>query len=180
MNIKDHKTELRKRMLQERDAFLLSDKNQFDAAICEKLKTLIQQRKPKTVHSYLPMGSEVNVLPVLQYLLAQKITVVCPKSLPKGKMENRILHSLDELENGIFGTKHPATEIVHEDAIDMFIVPGLAFDKSGNRIGYGAGYYDQFFARHPHGYKVGVCYPFQICKNLPHEEYDVIMDEVVG
>jgi len=150
----------------------------MDLTICEKLEELIEQRSAKVVHSYLPMGSEIDVYPLLEKLLTVGITVITPKSLKGRKIRNLALHSLQELEDGIFGTKHPAHDEEYTGPIDLFIIPGLAFDKRGYRIGYGAGYYDNFLPSHT-GHKAGVCYSFQLVEQVLVEAHDIPMDIVV-
>jgi 5-formyltetrahydrofolate cyclo-ligase len=179
MHEKEIKADLRKRLLAKRDDLPMNYKVMLDKAIIAKLEALIEERQPKVVHSYLPFGGEIDINPLLQKLLDNKVTVVCPKSLPKRELENLVLRSLTELEEGRFGTKHPAGGEVYTGPIDMFIVPGIGFDPQNYRLGYGAGYYDKFFAEHPKGYKVGICYPFQLIDHLPVEAHDVPLNTVL-
>lgn len=166
-------------MLRMRDHQDPEQKKLHDEKIVNQLTTLLDQRLPGSVHCYLPIGSEVDIMPVIDSLLFSRVTVVCPKSLAKRKMDNLILKSLRELEDGIFGTKHPAGAERFKDFYDLIIVPGLAFDRLGNRIGYGAGYYDTFLQQHPEALKVGVAYPFQLVDEIPVEEHDVQLDKVI-
>ena len=71
---------------------------------------------------------------------------------------------------------------VHTGRVDMIIVPGMAFDRSGNRLGRGKGFYDRFFSTSPGkaGLKVGVCFGFQLFDSLPAEQHDVKMDIVIA
>ena len=63
--------------------------------------------------------------------------------------------------------------------IDLVIVPGVAFDRDGNRLGRGKGYYDRLLPRIPSAYKVGICFPFQIVEEVPAEPFDIRMDEII-
>ena len=63
--------------------------------------------------------------------------------------------------------------------IDLVIVPGVAFDRDGNRLGRGKGYYDRLLPRIPSAYKVGICFPFQIIEEVPAEPFDIRMDEII-
>ncbi len=165
-------------MLAQRESLDVILKTRLDLAICSKLDELIRVRDARVVHSFLPMGSEIDIYPLLEKLLSIGITVITPKSLKGRKLKNLALHSLSELEDGIFGTRHPAHDEEYTGNIDLFIIPGLAFDKRHYRLGYGAGYYDNFLFSHP-GYKVGICYPFQLVDELPVEPHDVKIDELV-
>jgi 5-formyltetrahydrofolate cyclo-ligase len=179
MTNKEKKIELRKTLLAKRDELALNYKAILDKAVIAKLEAIISERRPKVIHSYLPFDGEIDILPLLQTLLDEKITVVCPRALPKRELQNLVLHSLSELEEGRFGTKHPANSTVYTGDIDMFIVPGVGFSEGGYRLGYGAGYYDTFFGSYPRGFKVGVCYQFQVISDLPIEAHDVPLDTVV-
>ena len=173
------KKDIRTQMLQLRDAFAQEVKAKADKAICDKLMALAEIHNARVVHTYLPMGSEVDVWPAIHHLHARGVTIVTPKALRKGKTEHWVLTDVNALEEGIFGTRHPANSYMHEGDIDFFIVPGLAFSKDNYRIGYGGGYYDIFLKEHPTAYKAGVCYPFQILNEIPVEAHDVQLDEVI-
>lgn len=173
------KQKLRQEMRQHRAELDHETKKKLDAALIHKLEELIKKRLPKRVHCYLPMGSEADIYPVVDFMLRSGITVVTPKSLPKRKLEHLVLKSVHELEDGLFGTKHPAEGRPFGGSYDLILVPGLAFDGQGHRLGYGGGYYDSFLKDHSSAYKVGVAYPFQMVDSLPAEAHDVRLDEVV-
>ena len=103
------KKELRKAMLEKRAALKPALKLEMDEKINQQLFDLIEARRAKIVHSYLPMGAEINVLPLLQKLLDVGIKVICPKTLPKRELEHRVLKSLDKLEEGIMNIQGPMT-----------------------------------------------------------------------
>ena len=63
--------------------------------------------------------------------------------------------------------------------LSIVLVPGMAFDKQGHRLGRGKGYYDSLHSRVPNIYKIGVCFPFQMLESIPSESTDVVMDEVI-
>ena len=174
-----NKSNLRKQMRFKRNSLDPTNKMLLDGLICEKLMNIILERKSLAVHTYLPMDSEIDLLPVIEILLHKSITVVCPKTLPNRKLENRILVSLNELEDGPMKTQHPQAENVYTGTYDLIIVPGLAFDKSNYRLGYGGGYYDDFLCQHPEALKVGVFYDFQKVDAVPREAHDLDLDVIV-
>ena len=173
------KKELRKEMFSKRALLKPSLKLDMDENINQQLFDIIIAEKAQVVHSYLPMGAEVYVFPLIQKLLDLGITVVCPKTLPKRKLEHRVLKSLDELEEGIMKTFHPKEPEVYEGQCDMIIIPGLAFDSNKFRVGYGGGYYDGFLANQPQALKVGVFYSFQEVERVPKEAHDLSLDLIV-
>ncbi len=179
MDNKERKAEIRKTILEKRDRLSIAEKLQLDEQLCQKIEALIYEKGAKIIHTYLPFGSEPDIRPLLQRLLDKNYTIICPKALPKRNLQNLVLTSLGELEEGRYGTQHPSSGIVHTSDIDFFIVPGVSFNNSNHRLGYGAGYYDTFFAANPKGYKLGVCYPFQFMGDFPIEAHDVPLDTVL-
>lgn len=166
-------------MLAERDALDPAVKAKMDTELTQKVTAYITEHSIKVIHSYISMGSEINLFPLLQYLLDSGITIATPQSLPGRKMQNLLLNSLKELEKGIYGTSHPADSNEYTGKYDMILVPGLAFNKEGFRLGYGAGYYDTFLINHPNAKKVGICYPFQIVADIPTEPHDIRLDKII-
>jgi len=179
MEIIEQKKALRNFMLKSRLNFSTEEKASYDKVICEQLEQKIIDQKAKIVHAYIPMGAEIDIKPLLENLIAKGITVVTPKTLPKPIMENRILTSFDELEKGVFGTSHPASPIEYKGTFDFIIIPGLAFDKNNYRLGYGGGYYDTFLAQHPKAFKQGIFYPFQEVPEVPKENHDIQLDDIM-
>jgi len=166
-------------MLTQRTELDPTQKEAWDQTICNILWEMISERQYQTIHCYLPMQTEVDIVPLIQWMLATNLTVVTPKTLPDRKLQHLVLRSLDELEWGVFGTSHPAKAQTFSATYDLIIVPGLAFDKANYRLGYGGGYYDAFLAQHPDAYKVGIGYPFQLVEQVPIAEHDVVLDEVL-
>lgn len=179
MNILEQKKELRKTKLIERAQLNSSFKKKYDLWICQQLGQLIEVKNYKTIHAYLPMGKEINITPLLENLLSKGITVVTPKTLPKRKLENRVLTSLTDIEKGVFGTTHPANPEEYTGTFDLIIIPGLAFDDNNYRLGYGGGYYDNFLINHPEAYKLGIFYPEQKVEQVPTEAHDIRLDEIL-
>lgn len=180
MEPREMKIAIRKQMISERDKMPTWLKIKTDNNICDRIMQKIIAQNAQIIHSYLPLGSEINITPLLEELLKKNYTVVCPKSLPRRTIRNLILRSTAELEEGRFGTKHPIGDYEYTGEIDFYIVPGLAFDKNGYRIGYGSGYYDTYFSAHSIGFKLGICYPFQILKDLPIEPHDINLNEIIS
>ena len=178
MNNVQPKNELRKQMLIKRKMLNGIYKNEYDSFICNYLWNIIVKKEYKNIHCYIPMDTEINLIPLIKKMLIYRMTVITPKALSGGRMENLILDSLEDLENGIFGTKHPKNGKQFTGKYDLIIVPGLAFTTDNWRLGYGGGYYDRFLINYPGTYKIGICYPFQRLQQIPLEEHDVQLDEV--
>ena len=81
---------------------------------------------------------------------------------------------------GVYGIEEPTGEAFTDyAAIDFIVVPGVAFDAKGNRLGRGKGYYDRLLPRIPSAYKAGICFPFQLVEEVPAESFDVRMDIII-
>jgi 5-formyltetrahydrofolate cyclo-ligase len=179
MTIPEQKKELRKQMHSKRVEISQSDKKQYDSWICEELFKIIKENYFKTIHCYLPMGTEIDIFPLIEILLQENLTVVTPKTLPKRKLKHLVLKSLNELEDGVYGTQYPAGGNEFSGEYDLIITPGLAFDASNYRLGYGGGYYDNFMVQYPSARKVGIFYPFQEVDIIPIENHDLKLDEIL-
>jgi len=101
----------------------------------------------------------------------------------KKTMAHALIESLDGLVDGPWGLVRPdpakATLLEKQEEIDLVVVPGIAFDRRGHRIGFGGGFYDRFLAN-VQVVKVGLCYDDLILQEIPNEPHDVPMDIVVA
>ncbi|GEM_PF-133616 len=173
------KKALRQQMLALRDAMDPTMHATQSAAIRNELRALIRERKVRVLHSFLPMSSEVDLYPLLDELLAEGIAIYAPKTLKGRVLENYRYQGQEQLVPGVFGTRHPAGDEPYTGSYDMILVPGLAFTAKGDRLGYGAGYYDTFLKQHPSAYAVAVCFPLQVVAALPVEAHDHPVELVV-
>lgn len=95
-------------------------------------------------------------------------------------LELRIYTGPKDMAIGAYGIDEPTGELFTDyAAIDFIAVPGVAFDRSGNRLGRGKGYYDRLLPRIPSAYKAGICFPFQLVEEVPAEAFDIRMDKVI-
>lgn len=175
----DLKTSLRKDMIQKRDQLNDLERNKEELFINQELMKIVQKTEISSVHTFLPMGSELNIYPFIQDCLNKNITVVVPKILQKPMLQHLILHSLDELKDGSFHTRYPTEEIPYQGLYNLIVVPGLAFDKAFNRLGYGGGYYDNFLKNNLPTFTLGVCFSFQFIDMVPIEPHDIKLNGVL-
>ena len=153
----------------------------MSAAIVEHLGSLITHHSSLiTILAYWPLPDEVDIRPLLDQLVAEGKTVLLPKVTGPETMELRRYTSSADLAEGAFHIMEPVGEPFTDYAqIDVALVPGMAFDAAGHRLGRGKGYYDRFLAPRPHIYKIGVCFPFQRVGTVPVDDHDVMMDVVL-
>lgn len=83
-----------------------------------------------------------------------------------------------EMQEGDFHILEPKNK-PYVGSLDLIVVPGMAFDRDGHRLGRGRGYYDRFLAAYPHIYKIGVCFDFQKVEEVPTDDFDIAVDEVI-
>ena len=128
---------------------------------------------------YAPIHHEVETSAVATAALAAGKTLLYP-AVAGSDLQFRRVHGLDELVPGRYGIPEPVGEDWDPQAADLIIVPGVAFDQSGRRIGYGKGYYDKSLHRlEGDGRLVGFCYDFQLFEEIVGEPHDVTMDLIV-
>ena len=136
-------------------------------------------RNAKTIYGYLPYNQEVRTIPILEQALRDGKKVAVPK-VYGDTMKFIYLEDLSQVGKGYAGIPEPiADEPVAEDPSALVLMPGLAFTKNGDRMGYGGGFYDRFLAEEPNHPTVALCYDFQMVENLPTEEYDIPVDLVL-
>lgn len=167
-------------MLNSRSKILPEAKKKYDQWICETLYNIINEWDYQVIHTFLPMNDEIDIFPLIDSLIEDGRIVIAPRTLTNRKLEHLVLVSIHQLEEGLYGTKHPAKSIEYVGNIDLIITPGLAFDFKGNRLGYGGGYYDTFLSGHTQSHKIGVAYPFQRMKSIPLDRHDLPVNEVIS
>jgi 5-formyltetrahydrofolate cyclo-ligase len=96
------------------------------------------------------------------------------------ELELRRFSSPNDLQVGAYNIQEPVGECFNDfSAIELVVVPGMAFDKQGHRLGRGKGYYDRLLPKLTNAYKLGVCFPYQYIEEVPTDEHDIRMDEVL-
>lgn len=159
------------------------DKKLKDEIIFEKIIYDIAFIKAKTVFIFVSFKSEVDTHKLIKYALASGKTVCVPKVNNINKtMEAIKINSFDEMRKSDYDILEPVLEEnkINPEIIDLVIVPGLAFDKNGGRVGYGGGYYDKFFTSgNIKAYKIGLAYSFQVVYEVPVNEHDVLLDGII-
>ncbi len=159
------------------------DRTAASTSICDQLKQLIVEHDPPAVLGFLPLSDEPDIRPVLQLLLDQQRTVAVPRILDAGHMEPARLLSLDveHLDRDTHGVLTPKSlEPVAMDSIGLILIPGVAFDLDGGRLGRGGGYYDRFLSRIQHPViTVGCCFQCQIFSRIETGPQDVPVSKVL-
>lgn len=136
-------------------------------------------KNAKTIYGYLPYNQEVRTVPMLEQALRDGKRVAVPK-VYGDEMKFLYLDDLTKVSKGYAGIPEPiADEPVADDETALVLMPGLAFDPAGHRIGYGGGFYDKFLAAEPNHPTLALCYEFQMLPELHTEEHDIPVDTVL-
>lgn len=142
----------------------------------------------RTIMCYLSFGQEVDTKMIIDECYKQKKTILIPIILKKEDgttyMEaSQLLDPLSDLAPGTMGILEPKSNSIRirdPKIIDLVIIPGLAFDKKGNRLGYGAGYYDYFLERLREDCKqIALTFSFQLIDNIPTQEHDKKISNII-
>lgn len=150
-------------------------------ALLDRLKPELVEAEG-TIFAFASMPSELSTWPTLEWLWEQDI----PVALPRVRDHVMSFHAIAgpwELERGVFGILQPPASAPRRSPSEasLIIVPGLAFTRSGLRLGRGGGYYDRFLSVRPPGSRaVGVCLDLQVYDELPVQERDMPVDALVA
>lgn len=174
------KEELRRLVRSQKRMYSAPQLQAMSAEAVARLMALPQMAAAKTVMLYYSLPDEVSTHELADRLVERGKVVVLPVVTGPAEMELRRYRSADYLSMGAFGIMEPTGEPFTSLAeIDLAVVPGMAFDTRGNRLGRGKGYYDRFLSQLPQATKVGLCFPFQKFPGVPTDENDVRMDLVI-
>lgn len=174
------KRALRREILAARDLLSAEDVADRSIRIFDHLKSLPELRSAKTVHLFVSFGTEVDTGPIFRALWRQGARTVAPRVLPRQRLEHRVVSGPDDLEPGFRSIPEPRVTcpLVSPAEIDLVLLPGVAFDPSGGRLGYGGGYYDRFLLACP-APRVALAFSLQIVEAVPREPHDLRADVVV-
>ena len=136
-------------------------------------------RSAKTVYGYMPYNQEVRTVPMLEQALRDGKKVAVPKCYGS-EMKFIYLDDLTQVEKGYANIPEPIADgPIADDETALVLMPGLAFDPQGHRIGYGGGFYDKFLSAEPNHPTLALCYEFQMLPALETEAHDIPVDYVL-
>ena len=179
-----NKKELRRHLLTVRSRLSSEYKKECSDIISGKVIQQSEYQEAKTVMFYMPVRGEVDVLPAFQAALLSGKRVILPKTEKEEKsIRCYEVKGLKDLEKGAYGILEPEESKCREigfQEVDLVIVPGVGFDVSGFRLGYGGGYYDRLLSRSPGVSRMGVAYDEQIVADVMPEPHDSMMDCLIS
>lgn len=192
-----NKAELRAAVLKKRDELTTGVAEARSRALCERLAALDVLEPYRAIAAYAPIRNEIDAGAYLaNRLVANPDTqLYFPRVSGQSELDFVPVASLDELSPGAFGVPEPEGEPASVSEIELFLVPGVAFDRQGRRLGFGRGFYDRALAQaiqthatrgradleppRPTPVLVGICYEWQLIEGqIPVEPHDISMDVI--
>ena len=177
------KKQLRKKYIDLRNIIL--DKELKSEIIEKRILQNEYFKNSRIISFYVSLPNEVGTIKLINESLELGKIVVVPKVINKSDMNFYKINSLDDLtcisRYNIREPKDIKNNIVLPNLIDLFIVPGICFDKNKNRLGYGCGYYDRYLMKCPNSYKIGIAFNDQILLSdyIKSEDTDIKLDEII-
>jgi 5-formyltetrahydrofolate cyclo-ligase len=153
----------------------------FSAAICERLEQQQAWHSARRVLLFASLPDEPDISELSSRALAAGRTVLLPRfDSATGKYVASVMESTADLVRGRYGVLEPAAGCSHMplNQLDFILVPGVAFDFIGRRLGRGKGFYDRLLSE-VRGHKCGVCYDLQVVGQLPEEPHDIRLDSIL-
>ena len=179
-NLETNKKTNRRNTLTKRNALTHDEMDKMSQLIFERLIGMEEYELCGDILVYASFGSEVITDKIIDHALVMDKNVYLPR-VNGDDMDFYMIASRDELEEGSWHIPEPtpdACNLFNSNANALVIMPLVAFDRKGDRIGYGKGYYDRFLSKHLTGTKIGLAYSLQECE-IKSEETDIKMDYIV-
>ena len=174
-----NKKELRAMIREKKRAMTPAEIENKSAELGRLLRQTEAYRDAKTIYGYLPYNQEVRTTPMLEQALADGKRIAVPKCYGD-EMRFIFMEDLSLVEKGYANIPEPVADgPIADDETALVLMPGLAFDREGHRIGYGGGFYDKFLAAEPGHPTLALCYDFQMMDHLETEEFDIPVDTVL-
>lgn len=145
--------------------------------ICKKILLHPKFKNADVIYGYENIHNEVSLYTLQKEILRRGKVLALPR-IDDGVMNFYVIRDFDDLECGYYGIYEPKSTCNSAPNPDIVLVPGVAFTKGRYRLGYGGGFYDSFLSV-TDTYSIGVAYDFQIIDDLPIEEHDIKLDEII-
>ncbi len=162
-----------------RNEMSAEDNQNLSQIICNRIFDMQEFNDCPDVRSYMSFRNEVNTIPLLEKCLADGKKLSVPR-VEGENMDFCHINGMSELVKGYMGIMEPLKPLpVADSHAGIIIVPGMVFDRRGNRAGYGRGFYDRYLAKFPELIKIGVAFDFQLVDEIETNPFDIPMDYVI-
>jgi 5-formyltetrahydrofolate cyclo-ligase len=177
--ISRQKSKLRKECLGIRKSFGVEMRSKASHAICAHIEAWGAFQQSRTILSYMPIKSEVDLTPLMKRHPQKRWAL--PRIIPE-ENHRMVFHEYDpnRMVRHAFGMEEPSPDlpIIHPAEVELALVPGVAFDHHGFRLGYGGGYFDRFLENFQ-GVSAGIIFHNLLLVAVPHAAHDVPMQWIV-
>jgi 5-formyltetrahydrofolate cyclo-ligase len=176
MDIINEKKNVRREMKQLRASISTDEKYSLDVKMRENLFASDIYKNAELILTFISVGDEPDTREILKRVWQDGKAAAVPKCLPEHKMAFFVIESFDDCKDGAYGIPEPKSFCKEANVNGqnvLCLVPGLAFDRKGTRLGYGGGYYDRFLKCHPDICALGYCAERFIIEEVPREETDI-------
>ena len=175
------KREIRRKMLALRRALSDDEAGKKAESLTSWILTLPEYKKAKRIMAFLAMKGESNLDGLIARALSDGKEVYVPVCLPERQMEAGRLLDMDHFVRGPLGLRDlpKGYDTVSPEKLDLVLVPGVACDREGNRLGMGAGYYDRYLVHVPFEKRIVALWDFQVAEAIPSEPFDERMARIV-
>jgi 5-formyltetrahydrofolate cyclo-ligase len=176
-----NKNQQRKHIQNIRDALSTYDLLRKSNEIVKRLKNIHELDQSTVVACYISFDNEVYTHGFIREYIKQKEILIPFIDRQTKKLHLSHLKNWKELQSGCYGILEPeksSLRIKKPSIVDVFLIPGIVFDRYGNRIGYGCGYFDKLLSKLD-ATKIGLAFDFQVLERIPHEPHDIKMDYIL-
>ncbi len=183
--IQQRKQRIRREIQEKRDLLPTTKRAELSTRILQRLWSLPEFSQAQTVFFFISFRSEVDTLPMIRKALAEGKRVCVPYTYPDRRemVASQVVDLDRDLALGNYDILEPKSHLVRpvpREEIDLIIMPGVAFDPSGRRLGYGGGYYDRFVESLDHHCPlVALCFEMQLIEEVPCGDHDRKVDKIV-
>lgn len=180
--VKRQKQEFRVQMKEKLKNMTCTDYTLLNEKVLQRFFELSMIKQARKIMIYYSIEREVATIPMIERLLQQDKQVYLPICRADKDLDAGLITGLEGLVERKFKLKEPAPGgiILSPEELEVIVIPGLAFDRKGYRLGHGVGYYDRFLVKtHPKSRKIGLAYDFQVISQLPADGYDIPVNGIL-
>ena len=174
-----NKVKVRKETILKRQSLDIKTWEKDSLLIQDKLINLPHFKEADTILCYMDVRMETGTAHIIDAALNMGKKVAIPKSYNNGVMEFFYIDSLEDVRLGKYNIPEPEGDSKCQGDNGLIVMPGLAFDKSCNRAGYGKGYYDRYLKNHKNLKTAAICFSFQVYEEIEHNDHDIKPDVIV-
>ena len=174
---------IRKTVLCQRRALSAPEKSQAESVMLESLFNWEVFKNAGVIHIFISKSDEPDTRPIIEHCWSSGKKIAVPVVLPDTfDLFHSEFKSFDDLVFGMHKTQEPSPKLrikINPESFDLVIVPGVAFDRKGGRLGHGKGYYDRFLEI-TSAFRLGLAFDCQLLENVPTELHDVPMNAILS